>query len=77
MCDFEVTPTRSHGYVEAGEGGYMLTLVDRGVDVLLHDGRIGAGTADALKTEARRRSTQKTWFGYISFANIVGRKPRR
>ena len=65
---------RSHGYVEAREGGYMLTLVDRGVDVLLSAGRIGPDQAETLKAEAQRRSEAKEWFGHIAFASVLGRK---
>jgi SAM-dependent methyltransferase len=72
---FEIRPMRSHGYIEAAEGAYLLTLIDRGAEALLHDGRIGAETAAALKAEARRRSATKTWFGYIAFASLLGRKP--
>jgi ubiquinone/menaquinone biosynthesis C-methylase UbiE len=72
---FEVMPMRSHGYVEAPEGAYMLTWVDRGADVLLQAGRIGEDQAEALKAEARRRSENKQWFGHITFASILGRKP--
>jgi SAM-dependent methyltransferase len=71
---FEVMPMRSHGYVEAPEGAYMLTLVDRGAETLLQDGRISPETAAALKAEARRRSAAKTWFGQIAFASLLGRK---
>jgi SAM-dependent methyltransferase len=70
-----VSPTRSHGYVEAPEAGYMLTWIERGADVLLQTGRVGKEVADALKAEARRRSTTKAWFGYIAFASVLGRKP--
>jgi ubiquinone/menaquinone biosynthesis C-methylase UbiE len=72
---FEVMPMRSHGYVESPEGAYMLTLVDRGADALLHDGRIGEEAAAALKAEAQRRSATKTWFGHIAFASVLARKP--
>jgi hypothetical protein len=72
---FEAMPMRSHGYVEAPEGAYMLTWVDRGADVLLQAGRIGEDQAEALKAEARRRSENKQWFGHIAFASILGRKP--
>ncbi len=72
---FDVMPLRSHGYVEAPEGGYMLTWIDRGADVLVQTGRIGKEHAEALKTEARRRSAIKAWFGHIAFASVLGRKP--
>jgi hypothetical protein len=66
---------RSHGYVEALEGSYMLTLIDRGAEALLQDGRIGAEIAAALKAEARRRSATHTWFGHIAYASVLARKP--
>ena len=72
---FEVMPLRSYGYVEAPQGGYMLTWVDRGAEVLLKAGRISQETAEALKAEARRRSLAKVWFGHIAFASVLGRKP--
>jgi SAM-dependent methyltransferase len=71
---FSVQPTRSHGYVEAPEAGYLLTWIDRGADVLLQNGRIGIETAEALKAEARRRSKGKEWFGHIAFASVLARK---
>ncbi len=72
---FEVMPMRSHGYVEAPEGAYLLTWVDRGADVLLQAGRIGEEQAASLKAEARRRSEAKEWFGHIAFASVLARKP--
>jgi SAM-dependent methyltransferase len=71
---FSVQPTRSHGYVEAPEAGYLLTWIDRGADVLVQNGRISAETADGLKAEARRRSERKEWFGHIAFASVLARK---
>lgn len=69
-----VMPMKSHGYVEAPEGGYMLTWIDRGADVLHQAGRIGKDVADALRAEARRRSEAKAWFGHIAFASVLARK---
>jgi SAM-dependent methyltransferase len=71
---FTVLPTRSHGYVEAGEAGYMLTWVERGAESLAQAGRIGQETAEALTAEAKRRSATKAWFGHIAFASVLGRK---
>jgi ubiquinone/menaquinone biosynthesis C-methylase UbiE len=71
---FSVQPTRSHGYVEAPEAGYLLTWIDRGAEVLVQQARINAQTADALKAEARRRSQEKQWFGHIAFASVLARK---
>ena len=71
---FTIEPTRSHGYVEAPEAGYMLSWIDRGADVLLQNGRISVEAAEALKAEARRRSKGKEWFGHIAFASVLARK---
>ena len=73
-CGFDVKPMRSHGYVEAGKGSYLLTWIDRGADVLVQAGRISAEKAEALKAEARRRSDNNKWFGHIAFASILARK---
>ena len=72
---FEGVTLRSHGYVEAPSGGYMLALIDRGADTLRDSGRIGAEAADALKAEARRRSDAHEFFGHIAYASAIARKP--
>lgn len=72
---FEVSPTRSHGYIEPMKSGYMLAWIDRGADALVSSGRIGSETAAALKAEAQRRNATGTWFGHIAFASIRGQKP--
>jgi ubiquinone/menaquinone biosynthesis C-methylase UbiE len=72
---FEVLGTRSHGFVETTEGGYMLTVVDRGIDILHGGGLIGEDTAAALKAEARSRVEAGTFFGHIAYGSIIARKP--
>jgi SAM-dependent methyltransferase len=74
-CGFAVAGFRSHGYVEAGEGSYMLTIVDRGADLLHGFGQISGETAAALKAEARRRVAAGTFFGHIAYGGLVARKP--
>ena len=71
---FNVIRTRSHGYVEAGTGGYMLSWIERGADVLKQTGRIGEEKARALIDEAKRRSNDGEWFGHIAFASVLARK---
>lgn len=73
---FAVEAMCSHGYVETGEGGYMLSWIERGAELLQQQGRIGAAQVEAFKNEARRRSDSGSWFGHIAFASILGRKPR-
>jgi ubiquinone/menaquinone biosynthesis C-methylase UbiE len=66
---------RSHGFVaDAGEGGYMQTVVDRGADMLYAAGRIGEELASALKAEARRRARDGAFFGHIAYVSVVARK---
>jgi hypothetical protein len=71
----EVTGFRSHGFAETAGGGYMLSVVDRGADLLLAAGQIGAELAAALKAEARRRAAAGAFFGHIAYASLVARKP--
>jgi ubiquinone/menaquinone biosynthesis C-methylase UbiE len=66
---------RSHAYLESPEAGYMLAVVERGADVLVATGRLGAEAGEALKREARRRSDEGVWFGFIAYASLIGSKP--
>lgn len=72
---FELARTRSHGFVETGDGGYMLTVVDRGADMLQASGKIGEELAAALKAEARRRAAGGGFFGHIAYVSAVARRP--
>jgi ubiquinone/menaquinone biosynthesis C-methylase UbiE len=70
---FSPESSRSHGFVETG-GGYMLTVVDRGADLLRASGQIADETAAALKAEARRRVEVGSFFGHIAYGSITARK---
>jgi hypothetical protein len=72
---FEITAVRSHGFVATTEGGYMLSVIDRGADIVCATGQIGDATAAALKAEARRRLQAGTFFGHIAYAGVIARKP--
>lgn len=72
---FEVERFDGHAYVQTLEPQYLLTLVDRGADVLVSGQRIGTGLADALKAEARRRIEARQFYGAITFASLIARKP--
>jgi ubiquinone/menaquinone biosynthesis C-methylase UbiE len=74
-CGFEVVSFRSFGFAEIGNDGYMLTVVDRGADILCSQGSIGTETAAALKAEARRRLQAGRFFGHIAYAGLIARKP--
>jgi ubiquinone/menaquinone biosynthesis C-methylase UbiE len=73
---YELTRLRGHSYVEApSSGGYLLTLIARGADVLVANGRIGTDMAEAFKAEARRRSDAGEFFGHVAYASAIARKP--
>jgi ubiquinone/menaquinone biosynthesis C-methylase UbiE len=74
---FDHGQTRSHGFVETGEGGYMLTIVDRGADLLAASGAIGEELALSLKAEARRRAAEGGFFGHIAYASVIAGKANR
>jgi ubiquinone/menaquinone biosynthesis C-methylase UbiE len=73
---FRVSSLRSHGYTQTTEPTYMLTLIDRGADLLSGAGSLTADAADALRKEARRRAHAGEFFGHISFVSAIARKPR-
>ena len=54
---------------------YMLSIADRGADTLAASGTIGTELAAALKSEARRRATEHTFFGHVAYASMTARKP--
>lgn len=72
---FQVTNLRSHGYTQTAEATYMLTLIDRGADILSESGSLSIDAADALRKEARRRVQTDEFFGHISFVSATARKP--
>ncbi len=74
-CGFEVLSFRSFGFAETGNEGYMLTVVDRGADILCSQGHISEATAAALKEEARRRLRAGRFFGHIAYAGLVAHRP--
>jgi ubiquinone/menaquinone biosynthesis C-methylase UbiE len=74
-CSFDVSSFRSHGFVETTDATYMLTIVDRGVDVLRSSGRIGDDAAAALRDEARRRVERGGFFGHIAYVSLVASRP--
>lgn len=72
---FTLRSLRSHGFVDTTPDGYMVTVVDRGADVLAATGQIGPELAAALKDEARRRGAGGTFFGHIAYASLMAQKP--
>ena len=74
-CRLQVVAFRSHGFVDAVEPTYMLTIIDRGADILAQLGRIGPELASALKGEGRRRADAGAFYGQIAYAHLAARKP--
>jgi arsenite methyltransferase len=71
---FQVETFRSHGFVDTTEDGYMMTVVDRGADMLLAAGLVGEDLATAMKSEGRRRAAAGSFFGHIAYASITAVK---
>lgn len=71
---FNVVRFDSHGYIEATEAGYLLTVIDRGVDALVTPGVIGNELGAALKAEARRRAARGEFYGHIGYASLLACK---
>jgi ubiquinone/menaquinone biosynthesis C-methylase UbiE len=71
-CGLDVTGFHSHGFVDT-DGAYMLTIVDRGADILEAAGWLGSGVD--LRAEARRRVREGTFFGHIAYASLIANKP--
>jgi ubiquinone/menaquinone biosynthesis C-methylase UbiE len=72
---FAIDRFDGHAYVQTLQPDYLLTLVDRGADVLAGWGRIRPGLAKALKAEARQRVEDHEFYGSITFASLIARKP--
>jgi ubiquinone/menaquinone biosynthesis C-methylase UbiE len=73
-CNLDVTRYASHGYVETSEAEYLLTVIDRGTDMLEAASLIGPELAAALKAEARRRANTGAFFGQIVYTSLVARR---
>ena len=72
---FEISRFDGHAYVQTIEPSYLLTLVDRGAHALVNNGTIGRELAESLKAEARRRVEAGGFYGSITFASLIARKP--
>jgi len=71
---FTISSKRSFGFVETTAPDYMLSIADRGADVLAASGRIGEELAAALKVEARSRVDAGKFYGAIAYASLVAKK---
>jgi ubiquinone/menaquinone biosynthesis C-methylase UbiE len=65
---------RGHGYVQAAEPDYLLSVVERGALALTRTGRIGEPLARALVEEAGRRVAVGAFFGQIAYVSALARR---
>lgn len=71
---FHVIRSDAHPYLAGPEAKYFLSVVDRGADVLAVSGTLAPASADAIKSEARGRVADRSFFGFISFVSVIARK---
>ncbi|MEM7547786.1 MAG: methyltransferase domain-containing protein [Pseudomonadota bacterium] len=72
---FRIEARTGHAYVAEGDATYFLTVIDRGADRMAEDNLLFPETAEALKTEARRRVASNTFFGFMSYVSQIATKP--
>ncbi|MEM7668237.1 MAG: methyltransferase domain-containing protein [Pseudomonadota bacterium] len=72
---FQLGARTGHGYVAEREATYFLTVIDRGADRMVEEGVLFLETAEALKAEARRRVSEDTFFGFMSYVSQIATKP--
>jgi ubiquinone/menaquinone biosynthesis C-methylase UbiE len=71
---FDASPPRAHAYVQTREADYMLTLIDRGADLLAAAGGLDPASAEALKGEARARVADGRFYGLITYVSAIARR---
>jgi ubiquinone/menaquinone biosynthesis C-methylase UbiE len=71
---FMLESYRSHGYTKISDASYMLTIIDRGVDLLVAARTVGPDQAESLRTEAKRRVESDQFFGHISFISAIAQR---
>ncbi len=73
---FQIGARTGHGYVAEEGASYFLTVIDRGADRMVEEKLLFPETAEALKTEARRRVSVDTFFGFMSYVSQIATKPQ-
>jgi len=72
---FQECRLQGFAYTQTDDADYMLTLVERGADALLAEGKLSEEAAEELKTEAEARVGAGTFFGHIAYASAIARRP--
>jgi ubiquinone/menaquinone biosynthesis C-methylase UbiE len=71
---FAIEDHRNYGYLDVSKPDYMLTIIDRGADILAGKNILGVEASAAMKAEARRRAEAGIFFGQVMYASVVTRK---
>lgn len=71
---FEPGAPRSHGHLDCDEPVLTLGWTLRGAFYLRQRGVIDQAQADAYEAEARQRIADGTFYGYMNYVSITGRK---
>lgn len=61
--------------VAESEATYFLTVIDRGADRMVEEGLLFSETAEALKSEVRKRVSANSFFGFMSYVSQIAFKP--
>ena len=67
--------TRSHGHLDTADPELTLGWLDKGVGFMVEAGRIDHAAGEAIRAEARRRVAAGTFYGYMNYVSLIGRKP--
>ena len=68
---FAIDRMDAHGFVQSSKPDYMISIIDRGADILQTSGQADGTMATALKTEARRRADAGDFYGFINFISVI------
>jgi SAM-dependent methyltransferase len=71
---FTLESVVSHGFPQIQAPDYLLSVFDRGAQALTETGLIGDGACAALQQEARRRIDEGTFFGFVAYVTMIGRR---
>ena len=71
---FTLEQLEPHAYVQTTSPDYLLSLLSRGTKAARQAGEIGQPMVDSFDAEARRRVTNRTFFGSLTFLSVIARK---
>ena len=71
---FRCQSLRSHGYIETDGGAYMTSVIEFALMTLSSEGSISEVEAAELRSEARSRVANGTFFGHIAYASVIAQR---